>query len=316
MIRRIVSGVVVGLALTCGPLIAQTKTTTLIVPSTAGGTQDKIARLLATSLAERLGQPFVVINKPGAGGVIGTVEVARSAPDGLTLGVVYDSHAVNHLLYPNVQYDTFKSFDHVSLLVTASHVLVTSSQLPFKTLDDLLSVARSGQGKVSYGAIGGASTTLYAAMLADKAGAKMVQVPYNGGGGAYATDMLAGRFDFAIASLPAALPFIQSGKLRALAFGGTKRSALLPNIPTLSETFPGFTAEAWVGLIAPAGLEPAQLTHLSTAVNKALNTEPLRGRLVAEGFTIQGSTPKEFIDKVKEDAIALAPLIQSLSNTK
>lgn len=311
--RSIVLGVPLGAV--APALFANTRPVTVVVPYPAGGTTDKVGRYVANGLTERLGQNFLVLNKPGAGGTIGISEVARAPADGSMLGIVYDSHAVDHLVYPSLPYHPFRSFEFVSLVVTAPHVLVTSARTPHKTLDDLIAAGKAGPNKVTYGAIGeGTSTTLNAALFAEKAGFQALRVPYNGGGGAYLADLLAGRFDYIMGALPAALAHIESGQLRALAYGGPTRSTLLPNVPTLGEIFPGMEAASWVGVVAPAGLPKAKVDQLSDAIRTVVHSEPLRQKLVAEGFVVQGSTSAQFLERARADSELQSRLLKRGAN--
>lgn len=290
------------------------QTTTIIVPSTAGGTQDRTARLLAETITEQTGKTIVVVNKPGAGGTVGSAEVANAAPDGLTLGLVYDSHATNHLLF-DMPYDTFMSFTPVNLLMKAPMVMVSSTELPYQTMDDLLNKARENPGAVTYGSIGAASTTLAAARLADEADIEVTAVPYSGGGGPYAADLLAGRLDYVMASMPGAIRFFESGQLRPLGYGGPERTDLLPETPTFSELFPGMTAEAWVGIIAPAGLTPEKTQELYEMFDAALKDEATAVQFRKEGFVIESLPSEAFADKIRQDATDLEPLILSVKET-
>lgn len=285
------------------------KTTQIIVPYSAGGTTDRIARIVANSLSQELGEPFIVVNKPGASGTVGTAEVARARPDGRTLGVVFDSQAVNQFMFKTLPYDTFKSFDYVSLVVSAPHVLVTSK--PYESLEALLQSAKSNPGGVSFGSTGqGTSNHLYPLLLGRLSGAEFLPIPYQGGGGAFLPDLLAGRYDYASGTLGFFLPYVKDKKLRALATGGSKRSPLMPEVPTVAETYPGFEASSWVGLIAPAGLPKESAERLRNALRKSLNAQPLKDQLLAEGYDIEVTSSEDFVARVRKESERLGSIIK------
>lgn len=285
------------------------KPTQIIVPYSAGGTTDRIARIVANGLSQELGTSFVVINKPGVSGTLGTAEVARARPDGHTLGIVFDSQAVNQFMFKSLPYDTFKSFDYVSLVVSAPHVLVTSK--PYDSLGALLKSAKSNTGGVSFGSTGqGTSNHLYPLLLGRLAGAEFLPIPYQGGGGSFLPDLLAGRYDYASGTLGFFLPYVKEGKLRALATGGAKRSPLMPDVPTVAETYPGFEASSWVGLIAPAGLPKEVGDRLRNAIRKSLNAQPMKDQLLAEGYDIEVTSSEAFVARVRKESERLGGIIK------
>lgn len=285
------------------------KTTQVIVPYSAGGTTDRIGRLVANSLSQELGEPFVVVNKPGAGGTLGTAEVARAKPDGYTLGVVFDSQAVNQHMFRALSYDTFKSFTYVTLVVSAPHVLVTSK--PYASLPALMQAAKARPGTVSFGSTGqGTSNHLYPLLLGNLAHVDLLPVPYQGGGGSFLPDLLSGRYDMASGTLGYFLPYIKDGRLHALATGGVKRSPLLPNVPTVAETYPGFEASSWVGVIAPAGLPKEVADKLRNAIRRAFNAPTLKEQLLAEGYDIEVSSSDDFVARVRAESDRLGALIK------
>ncbi|OZI71579.1 Bug family tripartite tricarboxylate transporter substrate binding protein [Bordetella genomosp. 12] len=285
------------------------KPTQIIVPYSAGGTTDRIARIVANGLSQELGSTFVVVNKPGASGTLGTAEVARARPDGRTLGIVFDSQAVNPFMFKTLPYDTFKSFDYVSLVVSAPHVLVTSK--PYKSLDDLLKTAKATPGGVSFGSTGqGTSNHLYPLLLGRLSEAEFLPIPYQGGGGSFLPDLLTGRYDYASGTLGFFLPYVKEGKLKALATGGKERSPLMPDVPTIGETYPGFEASSWVGLIAPAGLPKETGDRLRNAIRKSLNAQPLRDQLLAEGYDIEVTSSDAFLARVRKESERLGKIIK------
>ncbi|WP_342064793.1 Bug family tripartite tricarboxylate transporter substrate binding protein [Cupriavidus sp. OTU4895] len=297
------------LAFPGAPRAQSGKTTQVIVPYSAGGTTDRIARIVANGLSQELGETYVVVNKPGAGGTLGTAEVARAKPDGSTLGVVFDSQAVNQHMFRALPYDTFKSFTYVTLVVSAPHVLVTSK--PYASLAALTQAAKAKPGTVSFGSTGqGTSNHLYPLLLGNLAGVDLLPVPYQGGGGSFLPDLLSGRYDMASGTLGYFLPYIKDGRLHALATGGVRRSPLLPNVPTVAETYPGFEASSWVGLIAPAGLPKEAADRLRNAVRRALANPALKEQLLAEGYDIEISSSEDFVARVHKESDRLGALIR------
>lgn len=309
-IRFLKTTVALGVAVVSCNVYAQSgKPTQIIVPYSAGGTTDRIARLVANGLSQELGEPFVVVNKPGASGTLGTAEVARAPADGHTLGVVFDSQAVNQYMFKSLPYDTFKSFDYISLLVSAPHVLTTAKS--YGSLDQLMRDAKARPGEVSFGSTGvGTSNHLYPLLLVSLTNSEFLPVPYQGGGGSFLPDLLAGRYDFASGTLGFFLPYIKDGKLRALATGGRERSPLLPDVPTVAEAYPGFEASSWVGLVGPAGVPKEVSDRLRNALRKSLNSSPIKEQLLAEGFVIEASSSEDFIARVRKEADRLGKVIK------
>ncbi|HMN78524.1 MAG TPA: tripartite tricarboxylate transporter substrate-binding protein [Burkholderiaceae bacterium] len=298
------------------PAPAEDRQLVFIVPGQPGGTTDKIARLVGERMEAILSSRIVVINKAGASGTIAIAEVAKAPADGSTLGIVFDAHAVNHHVFRNLPYDTFKSFEYISLLISAPHVVVTSRSTPYQSFRQLLDAAKANPDKVSFGSLGaGTSNHLYPMLLARRAGAQMLAVPYTGTGGTFLADLLEGRFDFAMGSLPFAKPYLATGQLRALAYAGSTRSPELPALETVAETFPGFEASSWVGVIAPKGLPAAKIRQLSDAFAQALSTEPLKSKLTNEGYVIEASGPQQFLRKVIEESERLAPFAAAQSSS-
>lgn len=298
------------LAAGCLQAQADDRPLTFIVPGQAGGTTDKIARLVGERVESLLSTKVVVINKAGASGTLAIADVAKAAPDGNTLGIVFDAHAVNHHAFKTLPYDTFKSFDYVTLLVSAPHALVTSRNTPYQSFKQLMDTSKASPGKVSFGSLGaGTSNHLYPMLLAQRAGTRFLPVPYTGTGGTFLADLLEGRFDFAMGSLPFVKPYLDSGQLRILAYAGAGRAPQLPGLETVAETFPGFEGASWVGVIAPRGVPAARLKQLNDAFVRALSTDPLKSRLLADGYVIEASTPQRFVEKVKDESERLAPFL-------
>ncbi len=299
MKRRSIAGAAALTAwLLAGAVLAQgypSKPIRLIVPWPAGGTVDGVARVVGPGLADGLGRPVVIENKAGAGGSIGETEAAKAPADGHTALLVFDTHAVNHLLYKNLGYDPFKSFEHVSLLVTSPQALVAATNFAPSSVAELIAYAKANPGKVTYATVGaGSSNHLNALLLAGRAGIQMIHVPYKGGA-PMMTDMIGGQVNVMFVSAPQAIPQVKAGRIKALAIGASRRIAQLPGTPTVAETLPGFTAASWVGMLVPAGTPKPVVARLHAEVAKALSDPGVRGKLAAQGFDVLGSTPEEFL---------------------
>jgi tripartite-type tricarboxylate transporter receptor subunit TctC len=281
----------------------------MIVPWPAGGTVDGVARVLGPRLAEGLGQPIIVENKAGAGGSIGEAEAAKAPADGHTVLLVFDTHAVNHLLYRSPGYDPFKSFEHVSLLVTSPQALVAATSFAPSTVAELLAYAKANPGKVTYATVGaGSSNHLNALLLSERAGLDMVHVPYKGGA-PMMVDLVGGQVNVMFVSAPQAIPQVKAGRIKALAIGASQRIAQLPDTPTVAETLPGFSAQSWVGMLAPARTPAAVVARLHSEAVKALADAGVRGKLGAQGFDVIGSSPEEFLAFARAESDKWAKVI-------
>jgi len=281
----------------------------LIVPFPPGGTTDLIARIVQAKFQEFLGQPVLIETKPGAGGSIGAAEAARSAPDGYTMLMVFDTHAVNHHLYKEAP-DPFKSLDHLMLMVTSPSSLVAGTAFAPGNLRDVVVAAKAQPEKVSYGSVGsGSSNHLGALLLEQVAGVKMLHVPYRGGG-PLVQAMLGNQVNIAFISTPLILPHIKSGKVKPIAVGGKQRMAVLPDVATLSETYPGFEQVSWFGLLVPAGTPKEISAKIHGAMANALAVPEVRQRLIDGGFDMVVSTPEEFLRFVRAESDKLGKLIR------
>jgi tripartite-type tricarboxylate transporter receptor subunit TctC len=292
-----------------------TKPVRLVVPYPAGGTTDIVTRIVSPVLGEALGQPIIVENRSGAGGTIGTADVARAAPDGHTALVVFDNHAVNHYLYKTLPYDPLKAFEPVSLMVQSPLLLVGAPNFPPSTVRELVDYAKANRGKVAYGSTGtGNSSHLASLLLVQREGIDAVHVPYKGGG-PLTNDLLGGQVSFAFASLPLFMPHVRSGKLKGLGVAGKERVPQLPQVPTVAETLPGFEAQSWVGMLVPAGTPQPVVTRLAREVANALARADLKERLAAQGFIVIGSTPGEFGAYVRAESDKWGKIIRDLNVT-
>ena len=281
----------------------------VIVPFPPGGTTDLIARIVQAKFQEFLGQPVLIETKPGAGGSIGAAEAARSAPDGYTMLMVFDTHAVNHHLYKEAP-DPFKSLDHLMLMVTSPSSLVAGTAFAPGNLRDVVVAAKAQPEKVSYGSVGsGSSNHLGALLLEQVAGVKMLHVPYRGGG-PLVQAMLGNQVNIAFISTPLILPHIKSGKVKPIAVGGKQRMAVLPDVATLSETYPGFEQVSWFGLLVPAGTPKEISAKIHGAMANALAVPEVRQRLIDGGFDMVVSSPEEFLRFVRAESDKLGKLIR------
>jgi tripartite-type tricarboxylate transporter receptor subunit TctC len=274
----------------------------LVVPFAPGGGTDAIARALGVGMAQALGQPVIVDNKPGAGTIIGTDAVAKSPADGYTVVVASFAHAVNPSLMAKLPFDTDKAFTPVVLLARGPNVLVVRTESPFKSVADVVAAARAQPGKVTYASQGnGTSAHLAGEMFSNLAKVKMTHIPYRGAGPAM-TDLLGGQVDLMFATAAAAAPQIAGGKMRALGVTTPKRSPVMKDLPAIAETVPGYAVESWYGLFVPAGTPPDVVARLHAAAKKATDTAEFRKKIEPEGLTVSAGAPKELDDYVKAEA--------------
>lgn len=279
-----------------------TRPLTLVVPFPPGGSTDAVGRLVAAELAKLLGQNVIVENKGGANGNIGSDQVAKAKPDGHTLllsGV--GSNAINYAIYQEMPYQD-KDFRHVALIATGPNVLVASPNLPVKHFAEFLELVRKEPGKHTHASSGnGSSGHLSAEMLKQAAKLDMVHVPYKGGAAAI-TDTIAGRVDVLFLNQDNVLPHVRAGKLRALAVTSPQRNPAYPDVPTIAESgFPGFAAQSWFGVSAPAGTPDEVVRVLNEATNKALQDAALRQRLESVGFVVANGSPDDFARFVQDE---------------
>ncbi len=274
----------------------------IVVPFAAGGGADAVGRVVAQALSERLGRPFVVDNRPGAAGNLGTEQVARAAADGYTLLVVGPNHTTNPHLFRQLPFDPVRDFAPVSLLTAAPYVLVAHPALPVRSLQDLFALARARPGVLSYGSAGnGTAGHLAMEMIRAQAGLDMVHVPYRGSP-PLLTDLMGGRVAVGFDNVLSSAPSIAAGTLRALAVSGAQRAPALRDVPTIAESgLPGFDVRVWQGLLAPAGTPEAIVALLAREVSAALAMPALQERLSLLGVEAIGGTPAEFAAFIAAD---------------
>jgi len=283
--------------LASSPVAAQawpTKPVRFIVPFPPGGTVDPLARMVGVKLGESLGQQFIVENKPGAAGSIGAAFAAKAPPDGYTFLFVFDTHAVNPSLIPNLPYDTLKDLAPVMLVGTAPMAIATNASKPYKNFGDVVAAAKAKPDTVTYGSIGNGSLGhLTMVLVQQAAGIKLVHVPYKGGG-PMTQDALGGQIDLAIGSVAVITPHVKGGKLRGVAVTGDKRSHALPDVPALAEQgFKGFSALAWWGIFAPAGTPAPIMDKFHGELVKAFNQPDVRKTLTEQlGMDLVVSSPQ------------------------
>ncbi len=284
----------------------------LVVPYAPGGPVDLSARLLAPKLQQALGQPLVVENRAGAGGNIGAEFVAKSAPDGHTLVMgAIATHAINPALYPNLPYDPVRDFRHVALVVQVPNVLVVNNDLPVKSVQDLVALAKEKPGKLDFASGSTGSTGHLAGELFKQlTGTYMVHIPYKGSAPASA-DLLAGRVHLMFDNLASALPNIRAGKLRALAVTTAKRSSFVPELPTLEESGLSFDMTTWWGVMAPAKTPQPVVDRLAAEISNAISSPDLAERLRAMGSEAPGvRTPADFTAFVERERKVYGELVR------
>jgi tripartite-type tricarboxylate transporter receptor subunit TctC len=273
----------------------------LIVPFAPGGGTDIIARTLAQRLAENTGQQFVVDNRAGGNAVIGTEAVARAAPDGHTLLITTNIFTINPWLHPNQPFNVERDFAPVTLAGSTPNLLAVHPSIPAKSVKELLGLAKARPGQLSIAASGiGTPSHLAAELLKQAAKIDLLIVQYKGAG-ASLNDVIGGQVAMSFSTLPSLVPFVKTGRLRALAVSGAQRAAPLPDVPALAETLSGFEVLTWYGLFAPIGTRREIIARLHAETAKALASADVKQRLAAQGFDPQGITPEEFTALIRRD---------------
>jgi tripartite-type tricarboxylate transporter receptor subunit TctC len=308
------AGFAVVLATTAGTALAEpgfpSKPVHIFVLYAAGGGVDVLTRTLGDVVSKQWGQSVVVENRPGAGGVIASQAVATSAPDGYTLIMVASGHATNPFLYPKIPYDTFKDFTPVSLLASSPNILLVRADSPFKTVGDVIAAARAKPGSLSFAHAGsGTSTHLAGELLKSLVKIDLNGIPYKGGAPAI-NDLLGGQIPMTFNNGPESVGQLQAGTVRALAVTTATRAPFLPDVPSMSETVPGYDTGVWWGLLGPGGIPTDVLAKLSHDFVAALNTDAVKERLGQLGALPIGSTPQQFDARIHADHDKWGPIIK------
>jgi tripartite-type tricarboxylate transporter receptor subunit TctC len=285
-----------------------TRSIKIVVPATPGGAIDVIARLLADKLTASMAQPVVIENKPGASNNLGTDYVAKSPPDGYSLVIVASSHATNKFLFKQMPFDPVADFEPVVFTHIVPLVLAVHPSVPAKNVQELITWIKANPDRASFATSGkGSSLHMAAELFKGMAGiTTMLHVPYRGSSAAH-PDLLGGRTAMIFDTITAILPHVQSGGVRALAVTTAKRSAALPDLPTIAESgLAGYDANTWGGILAPAGTPKDVIAKLNAEINEALATDEVRAKLFAGGIDIQGGTPERFADYIKAEVVKWA----------
>jgi len=281
----------------------------VVVPYPAGGLVDLITRVVTERLAASLGQQFVIESRAGANGTIATASVAHAEPDGYTLLMITDSHAVNPLFYKNLSYDSVKDFAPIGLIGKSPMVLTVHVSVPARTVKELIASARADPGSLSYGSIGlGSASHLAGEMFKLRAGVDMLHVPYRGGAPAV-NDLIAGHLKTMFLTPVSGLPHIQAGKLAPLAIAAPARFELMPDVPTMAEAGVPLEAAYWVGMAAPAATPPAVIAKLEKALSEATAATEVRGRLTQMGAVVTPLGVAAFGDFIRADLKAWADFV-------
>ena len=288
------------------------RTVRLIIPFSPGGSTDFQGRILCDQMSRAFGQPFVIDHKPGAGSNIGVAELARSAPDGYTLGwITVASHAINPTLYAKLPFDHIRDFAPVSMVGTFPNLLVVHNDLPVRTIPDLIALLKKAPGKYAFASSGqGTSLHLSGEMFKVMTGTDMLHIPYKGGGPAL-TDVIGGVVHMTFGNMPTVLAQSKGGKVRAVAVTSAERWVTAPEIPTIAETVPGFVAMSWHGVAFPAGTPAGIVDKLAAAMHRALAGAEMQERLASGGSKATALTPRQFADYIREDTERWAPIVRA-----
>src|SRR5262245_4811022 len=286
------------------------RTISYIVPSSPGSSPDLVGRIMAEALAKILGQPVVVMNRPGAGGTIAAAAAAKAVPDGYTILQANTNHSFSQTFYKNLGYNLEKDFSPVGRFASAFYIVVAHPKLGVRTLRELIEKARSAPGKLNYASGGvGAATFIVTEVLKAQAGIDMVHIPYNGGGPALAS-ILSGVTEVYGSPYATAKPFVDEGKLVGLAVTSAERIAYLPDVPTVAETLPGYDVTTWYGAMLPVDTPKPVRDKLQAAVAQAVATPDTKKRLEEMGYVTLTDTPQEFVKFLREDIEKMAALIK------
>jgi tripartite-type tricarboxylate transporter receptor subunit TctC len=313
--RPLTALAVIALVATTAPVAAQdypSRPITLIVPYSAGGGNDLMARTAAEKMSKALGQQIVIENRGGAGGSIATRQVAKAEPDGYTLGLGgTGTLAIDPTLYPNVGYDPRKDFSAVGLIATSGLVICVHPSLPARSIPELIALAKQEPGKLNYASAGtGSGIHLGTEYFASLAGIKLTHIPYKGSSPAL-TDLVGGHVAIYFSSLPPAVALVKEGKVRALAVTGARRSPILPDVPTVAEAaLPGFEAVLHYGIVAPAGTPRPVIDKLNGALRTALASSDVQGRIDIDGAEALASTPEQYAADIDHEETKWSEIVR------
>ncbi|QIL82606.1 tripartite tricarboxylate transporter substrate binding protein [Diaphorobacter sp. HDW4A] len=315
MLKKICTTIAIAASVLCGAAHAQggypSKPITIVVPFSPGGATDIMSRTLAERLKNRLGQPVIVENKPGAGTMIASEYVARAAPDGHTVLLAASSLGIAPALYSKVNYDPVKDFTPISLVASVVHVLSVHPSVPAKNVAEMVNWVKANPTKANYGSVGaGTSTHLESELFNTMAGVKMEHVPYKGSAPAL-LDLVSGNINVMFDAYASSKPFINDNKIRLLAVTTAKRSKLLPNVPTVAESgLPGYEAMPWLGFVAPAGTPAPVVNKFQTELMEVLKEPAVQEKFQSLGLEIIGNTPAEFSEFIKKDIVKWAKVVK------
>jgi tripartite-type tricarboxylate transporter receptor subunit TctC len=288
----------------------------IVVPSSPGGASDLVTRIVSAALGERLGQSFVVENRVTSGGIVGTQQVAESAPDGYTLLGTFDTFAINPYLFKGLKWDPVRDFAPLMQVCRYPQVLLAHPSLGVKTVKEFVALAKEKGASLNYGSAGPASSSRLAyELFRDTAGIETVGIHYKGGGPAI-QDLLSGQVQVMLIQGGGAIPqYVKTGKLVALGVSSLERSKFYPELPTIAETYPGFESESWVGLFAPAATPRAVLDRLHAELAKTVSDPVLRERLEAQGCDVIGGPPETLAARVRNDQVKWSRIIRDKNIT-
>ena len=283
----------------------------LIVASSPGSGADIVSRIVGQKLAAGLGQQVIVDNRAGAGANLGAEIAAKAPPDGYTLFMGTPAHAINASLFSGLAYDIVRDFAPVALVSTGQYVVIVHPSVPARTVKELIALARRQPGALAYGSAGpGNSTHLAGELFNSMAGTKMLHVPYKGSGPGL-IDLMSGQIQVYFANLTAGLPHIRTNRVRALGVTGPRRTALLPDLPTVAEAgLPGYVVTGYFGVLVPAGTPPAIVGRLNAEINKAVKAADVQSTLATEGAEAAGGTPEEFAALIRSEVVQWAKVVK------
>ncbi len=285
----------------------------VLVPFSAGGTVDIVARIVGAKLASDLGQPFLVENKPGAGGTIAAAQLAKSPGDGYTLMMMSQALAYSASLYPDLPYDTLRDLAPIAFVGATPNALVVTHLLPVRTVQEFLAYARANPGRIAYGSAGvGSAGHLAVELLQSLTGTRLTHVPYKGNAPVL-TDLIGGQIQVSLLTMPSVMPYVKGGKVRAIATSGSRRSPALPEVPTIAEAgVPGYEYTPWYGMFGPGTLPKEQIARLNAAVNKALAEAGLGEKLAQQGLEVHAMASDQFREIVRGDVARWGKIIREL----